>query len=140
ARLLRALDALLAHFGVPPSLDLAREARAGSRVRAAYARLRTAVDDDSLDEEQALGRAAVALTALVQGEVWRDVRMGDRFLVERLLRRVLTWGAAGSLDGRQLLSDVAAAAALLERINLRGELLEHDRAHVRVALRALEAG
>ena len=63
--------------------------------------------------------------------------MSDRFVVERLRRRVLAWGGPGAedLDARRIVSDAAAAMALLGRIGLRPELRQHD---LRTAHRALE--
>lgn len=116
------------------------------RVRAAYARFRRTLAALGSPQEGAVGahlaRAHLEVSRLVESPTFAELRLDDRLHLRRLAARLLEWLAAGGVDfiaGERLWSDLAAFGQLLAQVNLRVELLEHDRDAVAVCLRVLQS-
>ena len=113
------------------------------RMRAAYAKLRrelAAQTEPSLDTVRpALALLGARLSAFTASPEFCDARVGDRIELRALHDRVQQWlGNDGDArTGLRLWQDVTSCAALLSRINLRVELVEHDRELVESAVRTL---
>lgn len=141
-RVIRVLDAVLAHQDLPAVLEPEAEGRQAASVRAMYARLAQELADAEKEtvQQEAVELLLAALTDAVSDEAWALVRMSDRFIVEKLRRRALAWGTPNAEDrnGLRLVSDAAASVALLGRINLRPALVEHDLREARRALALVE--
>lgn len=142
-RVIRVLDAVLAHQGLPAVLEPQAEGRQAASVRAMYTRLAQELADAEKEtvQAEAVELLVAALTDAVSDDAWALVRMSDRFIVEKLRRRALAWGTPNAEDrnGLRLVSDAAASVALLGRINLRPALVEHDLREAQRALSLVEA-
>ena len=114
-------------------------------VRRAYARARRYFVERSTPTAtellEALRGASARLDSLCQGEVSTLVRVRDRLQLSDLHRRVHAWLKAGGVDalgGLRLWQDTAAVFHMIQHVNRRQELIEHDAQVVREVLRALE--
>ena len=104
------------------------------RLRAAYAKLRRELNSQ-LEPVLETARPALALlgarlSAFTASPEFCDARVADRIELRALHDRVQQWlSTDGDLRGGvRLWQDVTSCAALLSRINMRVELVEHDSA------------
>ena len=119
------------------TLSLERERRIALEVRAAYAKFRREIEDiNSLRRpgEQSAGAAlhsaATCIAKLTGRDIFSKLRLQDRIELRALQERILAWHTAGGLDSvgaRRLWQDLYGFTHLLQGVNLRQELLEHDR-------------
>ncbi|MCA9656331.1 MAG: hypothetical protein H6712_08565 [Myxococcales bacterium] len=73
--------------------------------------------------------AGTGVAMLVGRDVYQELRVKDRIGIRRIQRRMMDWlRNPDEEEGRRLLSDASAFAALLMEVNQRPVLLEHDRA------------
>lgn len=147
----RAIAALLAAIGsaqgdtYPIGLDHGAELEAALAVRTLYAKFRKSLPPcdrrDPTQVRRALRLAAVAVAVLVGHADFGEAREEDRRLIQRLQRRILAWARDGAAEevGARLHQDLTAVADLLRAINLRQELVNHDRAAL-AELRAVARG
>lgn len=143
--LLRAARAMLeALQGTPRGRRRSAELVAALRLRAAYTQLRRELRsaEEPLPEEvhAAVSTLADRLDAFIAGPAFAEARIEDRMQLRALFERMRGWLHAPEREprlGLRLWQDAAACAALIARINLRGELVEHDRALVADAVRWL---
>lgn len=139
-KLRRALAALLGAIGraqgigYPLAADETAELDAALAVRALYTKFRRALPacdpHDPNQVRRALRLAAVGVAVLVGHADFGEVREEDRRLILRLQNRILSWARDGAAEdvGARLHQDLTAVADLLRAINLRQELVTHDRA------------
>jgi hypothetical protein len=104
------------------------------QVRREYAHLRREVGGaeprTASEVERALSKAAVAIEHLITQAVWRELRVSDRRELRSFLGRLrvhLATAGGDAAAGRHLWQDLQAFAALLQAVNRRAELVEHDR-------------
>jgi hypothetical protein len=99
------------------------------RLYAAFRRsLRRPANESPEAVLEAVRYAVGALAALVSSPAYRDVRAQDRFVLRSLRERALAWARKDrtSKEGLRLLGDVWTCADLLQGINRRQELHNHD--------------
>ncbi|MBS2027953.1 MAG: hypothetical protein JST54_08635 [Deltaproteobacteria bacterium] len=113
------------------------------RLRAAYAKLRRELNSQ-LEPTPETTRPALALlgarlSAFTASPEFCDARVADRIELRALHDRVQQWltTEGDAKAGARLWQDVTSCAALLSRINMRVELVEHDRELVEAAARAV---
>lgn len=140
--LLRALTAVQAAIcrraGLEPTLSLARELQVALEVRVAYAKFRRDIESicarDRPDEQfagPALRSAATSIAKLTGRDIFPKLRLLDRVQLCTLQERILAWRSSGDTDptaARRIWQDLHGYTQLLQEVNLRQELLEHDRA------------
>lgn len=113
------------------------------RLRAAYAALRRElqVDEEPHPDQvrDAVRTLSDRLGTFVAGPAFAEARIEDRMQLRALHERMQAWLVASGEPrlGLRLWQDAATCAALIGRINLRSELVEHDRALVADAARWL---
>lgn len=140
-KLRRAIHAVLEVAGqaLGHGFDIAHgdgEVEAALAVRRMYAKFRRSLPPcDAADPAQvrrALRYAAVSLAVMVGSADFSEIRVPDRQLLLGLQARILAWARERGSDaaGAQLYLDLQTAADLLRSINLRQELVAHDRALV----------
>lgn len=115
-------------------------------IRLAYARLRSRLlRDVNVNDDDALllwlRHAGTSLTVLRSQAVHDALRLDDKVLIEQLHQRVLGWvrdvrnnGTESMLAARRLHTDLRGFAHLLDNVNNRSELRDHDAAVLREAL------
>lgn len=137
-------NALCECEGMTPRLSFVTELLASLEVRRAYAKFRSAVLDPPTPTPQTLRAclqgAGAAIARLLGRDVYRDMRFADRAELRRLQERMLGWlndPGAGPAAGQRLWQDLAGFAELLNEINRRSELVEHDREVAERAFRLL---
>jgi hypothetical protein len=140
---LGALDgAVSERCGSPTLFDFASDLDRSLRVRRCYGRFRDkmlaadAVPDDH--PRRRLRWAGTAIAMLVGDKVYPELRVADRLQIRELQHRILAWlrlpvAASTHLAGHELWSDLMAFVGMLERINQRQELQEHDQRLLRSA-------
>ncbi|HBL26931.1 MAG TPA: hypothetical protein DD490_08865 [Acidobacteria bacterium] len=119
------------------TLSLERERHLALEVRAAYAKFRREIEDINAlrrPGEQSAGAAlhsaATCIAKLTGRDIFSKLRLQDRIELRALQERILAWHAAGghdSVGARRLWQDLYGFTHLLQGVNLRQELLEHDR-------------
>jgi hypothetical protein len=128
-----AIEQMLARLaGLPPALDYADELAVSLRVRAAFARFRHRLDARRADPlRERLRRGANAIAWLIGQDAYAHVRIGDRAALRSLQHRIVAWQAHAdrrTKDGERLWMDLTGVVTLLGNVNLRQELVAHDRA------------
>lgn len=107
-------------------------------VRAAYAQCRWTLQGSTPSRRHAsdLERAARALEALRQNDVFASMYFRDRLMVIALTKRIVEWLNTSSqeeIERRALEKDLAVFVVKMKNINRRQELIEHDIALVQAA-------
>ncbi len=120
-----------------PTMSLERELAIALEVRAAYTKFRMEIEEahaawqpDEREPGPALLRAATTIAKLTGRDIFSRLRLQDRIPLRNLQERILAWrtsGAADPVDARRLWQDLYAFTQLLQGVNQRQELLEHDR-------------
>lgn len=96
--------------------------------------------------ESVVRTAGIEVARMVCSETFADLRVRDRVQARRLQQRIMSWLRGGSrdqrwiVDGRRLLEDVAAFAALGAAVSQREELVQHDLGLIRAALSEMARG
>jgi hypothetical protein len=111
------------------------ELASGLRLRAAYAKLRRDLSSwRTPGLSEVVGRLRQAndrLGLFIESPLFFDARIDDRLQIRSLHDRVLRWLQGSDVrdarSGMRLWQDLTSAAALLAQVNLRSELLDHDR-------------
>lgn len=103
-------------------------------VRRLYSRFRRSVlaagEPEEAEEVEARLRAAAAtITGLRELTIYPFLRIGDRLELRALRKRIVGWldGDQEPQAGQRIWQDLASFVRLLLQINLREELIEHDR-------------
>lgn len=129
--------ALCEERGLEPLLSYDFELALSLVVRRKYAQLWRFADAQQPRDEAgvrgALRGAGTRLAQLIGGDVYGKLRENDRKQVRLLQRRVLDWLRQEPPDvrtGNRLWEDFAGFCSMLRQINLRQELVEHDRAEL----------
>ncbi len=135
-RALRNLSPLFSeHFGLSCPQLSNKEIRAASATRRAYGELRRRLADAGvpadLDGQKLLVQDAAKLFEdLLAGGRDRTMRIDDRVEMRGLLRRIRCWECApqssDTNEPRHLAQDIVGFVRLLNGINNRQELIEHD--------------
>lgn len=129
-------QALCERYGLPPTLSLEPELQVALQVRAEYDRfrreieeIRTASDPEAGDPTPALLSAATSIALLTGRDIFRQMRLQDRIHLRGLQARILGWraGRLPAEEARPLWQDLYAFTQLIQQVNRRQELLEHDR-------------
>ncbi len=127
-------NALCAHHGLVSRLSATAGVNASLEVRKAYARFRHAVlngaPPTAEDLRHRLLNASIAIGRLVGCDVYREMRYSDRAELGKLQQRISAWmneKTAGVESGMRLWQDLVVFTELLDAVNGRSELLEHDR-------------
>jgi hypothetical protein len=130
-------EALCADVGLQPTLSLAREQALALEVRAAYGRFRREIEEiaatchpEEGDAGIALRRAAASIDELIGRDASRRLRFQDRQQLQALQERILDSQAEAAPDSaaaRRLWQDLYSCTHLLQEVNSRQELVEHDR-------------
>jgi hypothetical protein len=129
-------QALCERHGLQPTMSLDRELAVALEVRADYEKFRTEIEaiheDFALDGEDAgpaLVSAATSIAKLTGRDIFPLLRLQDRIQVHALQERILAWKRGGRVatEARRLWQDLYAFTQLLQEVNRRQELLEHDR-------------
>ncbi|MCH9683579.1 MAG: hypothetical protein K0V04_19230 [Deltaproteobacteria bacterium] len=94
---------------------------------------------DIHDPTTRLRRAAMALSEAVSARYYRDLRIGDRVLLQEIQRELLRWldSERDARDGEHIWQDLMGFVELTRGINRRQELIDHDRKTARVLAHAL---
>lgn len=89
----------------------------------------------------ALRGAGTRIAMLTGAEVYNQLREDDRFRIRELQARILEWLRDGDDEviATRLWQDFALFVEMLRQVNLREELIEHDREVLREAVAALTA-
>jgi hypothetical protein len=141
---LGALDTAIASAtGTPAWLDFTPELERSLRVRRCYARLRERVlatpEPSCATLLARLRGVGTTIAVLVGNPVYAELRVGDRLQLRAVQWRVLSWLARHKRDpdseraGFELWSDFKAFVMMLQQVNQRQELLEHDAGVLREA-------
>jgi hypothetical protein len=131
AILVAAERALGGDVHAPRDLDV--ELETGLAVRALYAKFRSSIPPCDLDApasvRRALRFAAVAFAVMVGSDDFSELRLPDRAMLLALQRRIFVWARATGdhAEGARIYRDINTAADLLRAVNLRQELVLHDR-------------
>lgn len=134
-KVLSAFESLLcSEAGLEPRLDFQTELVTSLAVRRAYAKLRYAIlNDNGTQPEEVrlrLQRSCTAIARLRGRDVYFHLRYADRQQLRSLQERILALigeREADPVNGLRLCQDIAAFVGLLASVNLRSELIEHDR-------------
>jgi hypothetical protein len=135
-------EALRAHLGLRPQRGSRQLARSLA-LRAAYTHLRKELRAGAEPEPGAvaarLQEAGERVEAFVAGPDFALARIEDRLLLRSLQGRVRAFlvDPGDAREGLRLYQDLTSCAELLRQINLRSELVTHDRALVEAARRRL---
>lgn len=122
---------------LPPRLDTSLQVRRQYRKLWSFA---TATGDVGPSTVRAALRGAGTRIAMISGHaVYNQLREDDRFRLHELQTRILEWLRDGDDDlvATRLWQDFALFVEMLRQINLREELLEHDREVLRASSAAL---
>jgi hypothetical protein len=124
--------------GMAPALSLERDLQLALRVRGAYAKFRRNIENicalcepQNGDAGPALLCAATSLARLTGSDVFPRLRLADRIHVHGFQERIVRWHSSGSSEpseARRIWEDLYAFTQLLQAVNQRQELLEHDQA------------
>lgn len=127
-------NALCKQHGLVSRLSATAGVNAALEVRKAYAKFRHAVlngaPPTTEDLRHRLLNASIAIGRLVGCDVYREMRYADRAELSKLQQRISTWmneKTAGVESGLRLWQDLVVFTELLDAVNGRSELLEHDR-------------
>ncbi|MCA9717389.1 MAG: hypothetical protein H6713_00025 [Myxococcales bacterium] len=123
------------HEGLTAALSMMDDVEHALAIRRAYVEFRRALRPaESPTREQVSARlreAAGVIADLFGRDVYAELRASDRIQLHRLQDRLLAWlGGASDFDaerGHELWDDLSTYVELLGRVNLRVELVEHDR-------------
>lgn len=133
-----------------PPAAYSDELKRSLAIRLAYARLRShLLRDVDVNDDAALlvwlRHAGTSLTVLRSQAVHDSLRLDDKQLIEQLHQRVLAWvrevrhsGSESMLAARRLHTDLRGFGHLLDNVNNRSELRDHDAAILRRVLREPE--
>lgn len=94
----------------------------------------------------ALRTAGIEVARMVCSETFSDLRIHDRVQARQLQQRIMSWLRGDTadmvhlVDGRHLLQDVAAFAALVAAVSQREDLVRHDLQLIREAEKEVERG
>lgn len=131
-----AIDIALARATLTePVLDFTPELKRSLRVRRYYARFASQILGGAEPTKGTLVArlrgAGTAIAVLVGQQVYAELRVGDRLQLRSLQRRILEWlrpraDENGTDLGLELWSDLKAFVGMLQRVNRRQELTEHD--------------
>jgi len=152
-RILRGLmaldDALSLESGSSRVLDDSELLSRSLRVRACYAELRARIHrqapPDAATITKTLRLIGTTLAVLVGRETYSELRVGDRLQLRALQFRILDWlraraNGASTTEGLQLWSDIMAFLGVLQQVNRRPELQEHDGRVLELARATLRDG
>ncbi|MCP4655284.1 MAG: hypothetical protein GY856_07685 [bacterium] len=127
-------NALCKHHGLVSRLSATAGVNAALEVRKAYARFRNTVlhsePPTAEDLRHRLLNASIAIGRLVGCDVYREMRYHDRAELGKLQQRISAWmneKTAGLESGMRLWQDLVVFTELLDAVNGRSELLDHDR-------------
>lgn len=102
---------------------------------------------DAANVRASLRRAGTRIAMLTGSEIYNQLREDDRFRIRELQERILDWlrdgdehDARGGVLAVQLWQDFALFVEMLRQVNLREELIEHDRKVMRAAAEELRRG
>ncbi len=135
-------NAIASHEGLTAALSMMDDVEHALAIRRAYIEFRRALRPErSPTREQVstrLREAAGVIADLFGRDIYAELRASDRIQLHRLQDRLLAWlGGASNFDperGHELWDDLSTYVELLGRVNLRVELVEHDRAILADAL------
>ena len=114
------------------------------RTRAAYRAFRRAIpvhpvkDDD--DVRRRLRLSAIAIAMLIGRDIYPSLRVRDRRQIRNIQERIINWlredraGTTRASVGRRIWQDLTSFAELLQQVNHRAELRDHDRDILETAL------
>ncbi len=146
-RALAELCPLLAdHFGISCPAVPAKDLEPHLRTRREYGLLRRELADPGLPLEPEeitarILRARELLADLLNRAEIVPMRIDDRVEMRRLLQRIVEWEVSPMVngdDGARLLEDIIGFVRLLNGINNRQEIIEHDHQTAVEALNALQ--
>ncbi len=147
-RALRGLSPLFSeHFGLSCPQLSDEEVQAAVATRRAYGELRRRLADDGVPAdpvalESLIRRAADLFEALLYGDQDKTMRIDDRVEMRGLVHRIRSWESAprsfNSAEPTHLAQDVVGFVRLLNGINNRQELIEHDQRAAEEALSGLQ--
>jgi hypothetical protein len=134
-RLLAALEtAVCNHADLEPQLTELHPLAESLRVRRVLWRFwRGILACKSYDDEEmssCLVAAGASIAGLEEREEYRELRIGDRIQLRDLHERIRDWlctSGASLADAQRLWQDLHGCAMLLREVNLRSELIDHDR-------------
>lgn len=136
-RALAAVQAMICRIeGLPPKVEPVRDLQLALNVRLAYAKFRFEIAEISSrgrsDAEfagAALHSAATSIAKLIGRDIFGRLRLTDRIELRSLQCRILSWRTSGGepIEAQRLWQDLYGYVQLLHKVNLRQELLEHDR-------------
>lgn len=137
-RALAAVQAMICKIeGLPAREEAGRDLQLSLEVRSAYAKFRKEIADiagrDRSSDQfagAALQSAATSIAKLIGRDIFGGLRLTDRIELRALQRRLLSWRTSGRspVEAQRLWQDLYGYVQLLHKVNLRQELLEHDRA------------
>lgn len=139
-------QALASTYGFAPRIEIVDECARGVRVRAAYAKFRTAVRqiaDRAASMPLRVRAAATALAILTGRDEYDLMRVSDRRLLRSLQQRARAWLAddtAPAGEGEHIWQEMLAVSSLLMQINGRAELVAHDEAMLRTLCTSMRNG
>ncbi len=128
---------------LPRELAFASELSTSLEVRRQYARLRRVIHGPEPTEASLRTRLrsiGTRIAMMVGRDIYTDLRVHDRIQLRKLQQRILDWlrDADGSTAawkvGMRLWQDLDGFAGLLQQVNRRQELVEHDATRVRELL------
>lgn len=147
-RALRGLSPLFSdHFGLSCPQLSDEEVHAAVVTRRAYGELRRRLADDGVPAdrdalESLVRRAANLFEALLSGEEEQTLRIDDRVEMRGLVRRIRSWESgprsSSSAEPTHLAQDIVGFVRLLNGINSRQEIIEHDQSAAAAALSGLQ--
>jgi hypothetical protein len=122
---------------LPPRLGTSLEVR--RQYHKLWSFVASTVDVDSSTVRSSLRGAGTRIAMLSGCEIFHHLREDDRFRIRELQGRILEWLRDGDdeVAAVQLWQDFALFVEMLRQVNLREELLEHDRKVLRAATAAL---
>jgi hypothetical protein len=129
---------LCAAAGLEATLSCSAELELSLQTRTAYAELRLDLEAAAADLQKtrdvakALRTGATAIAKLAGREIFLRLRVRDRAQLRRLQQRILAWARAGAdaRVGERLWQDLFGFAQLLQEVNRRPVLVEHDQGAV----------
>jgi len=131
-------EAICRAEGMTPALSLKRDLQLALEARGAYAKFRRNIENicalcepQNGDAGPALLCAATSLARLTGSDVFPRLRLADRIHVQGFQERIDRWHTSGSSEpseARRIWEDLYAFTQLLQMVNQRQELLEHDQA------------
>ncbi|HSS77919.1 MAG TPA: hypothetical protein VLV54_14405 [Thermoanaerobaculia bacterium] len=131
-------EAICRAEGMAPALSLQSDLQRALEARGAYAKFRRNLENicalcepQNGDAGPALLCAATSLARLTGSGVFPRLRLADRIHLQDFQERIDRWHASGSSEpseARRIWEDLYAFTQLLQAVNQRQELLEHDQA------------